>query len=364
MRRSSFFLLVFALFLLSAGILVDRILAAGILAAGSLPTRNGYPVALAQAEPTSTLVMAPPNATPTPTPFQPLPPTEAYYPTAISEPTAETIPPTPTAEPFFPPSSSVNTGTIEQPEGQMNILLLGSDRRPWDTIFRTDTIILATLNIEQGTVHLTSFPRDLYVTIPGWGQQRINTAYQHGGFVALSDTLESNFGVRPDHYVLINFSAFKKVVDSLGGLEVEVAEDVADYKDGIWTTISAGTAHMDADMVLWYVRTRKTTNDFARGRRQQEVLNALFNKFLSLDGVRRVPEFYEIYKDSVETDLSFPDVVRLLPMVAKMTDSSHIKHYYIGSEQVWDWISPDGGMVLLPRQDAIMEVLRKALSAE
>lgn len=340
------------------------LIACGLLAACSIPTRDGHPVALAQAEPTATLWTVTENATPTPTPFQPLPPTAAFYPTSTPLPTAEPPTPTPTVEPFFPPANSVSGGLIEQPEGQMNILLLGSDKRPWDTIFRTDTIILATLNIDRGTVNLTSFPRDLYVTIPGWGQQRINTAYQHGGFDMLAQTLEFNFGVRPDHYVLINFSAFKKIIDSLGGLQVEVAEPVADYKDGYWIDIPAGTTQMDADMVLWYVRTRKTTNDFARGRRQQEVLNALFNKFLSLDGIRRVPEFYEIYKDSVETDLGFPDIIRLLPMATKMTDSSHIKHYYIGSEQVWDYISPDGGWVLLPRQDAIMEVLRKSLSVE
>jgi LCP family protein required for cell wall assembly len=329
------------------------------------------PVALAHSDASSrslqstpALVLAAPNATPTPTPFQPLPPTSAALPTSTPLPTEPSAPPTPTLEPFFPPENIISPEGIDQPVGQMNILLLGSDRRPWDTIFRTDTIILATLNSKKGTINLTSFPRDLYINIPGWGSQRINTAFQHGGFDLLADTFETNFGVRPDHYVLINFSSFKRVIDSLGGLDVDVAEPVADYKDIYWTSVPAGTVHMDADMVLWYVRTRKTSNDFARGRRQQEVLNALFKKFLSMNAVRKVPEFYEIYKDSVETSLTFPDIVRLLPLAARLTDSSRLNHYYIGGGQVWDWISPEGGMVLLPRQDEIMKVLRQALNEE
>lgn len=351
------------------GITLLALLGLAVLAScQGAPSRG--PVALAHSgasqgsQPTLELVGAPPNATPTPTPFQPLPPTAAYFPTSTPLPTESPPPPTPTPEPFFPPENAVSSGEIDQPQGQVNILLLGSDKRPWDSIFRTDTIILATINTQKGTINLTSFPRDLYINIPGWGGQRINTAFQHGGFEMLADTFETNFGVRPDHYVLINFSSFKRVIDSLGGLDVEVAESVSDYRDIYWTTVPAGTVHMDADMVLWYVRTRKTTNDFARGRRQQEVLNALFKKFLSMNAVRKVPEFYEIYKDSVETDMSFPDIVRLLPMATKLTDSSHLNHYYIGSEQVWDWISPDGGMVLLPRQDEIMKVLRQALNEE
>jgi len=233
------------------------------------------------------------NATPTATPFQPVPPTPIYYPTDI--PTA--IPtPVPTAAPTpFPVDPSAPVGALSLPPDQLNILLLGSDQRPWSRNFRTDTIILLTVNPSLGSVSLTSFPRDLYITIPGWGMDRINTAWGRGGFNKLAATFEHNFGVRPEHYVLVNFSSFKYIVDSLGGLDVNVGKKLSDYRNGRYITIPAGPQHMDADLVLWYVRSRKTTNDFARSKRQQEVLMALFHKMLSLNALRRAPEFYNIY---------------------------------------------------------------------
>lgn len=312
--------------------------------------------------PTRLLYQVPPNATPTPTPFQPLPPTQpAVEVSATPSPTV----PAPTLTPILPQYDPTGQQPLPLPSDQVNILLLGSDQRPWDgRYFRTDVIILATLNTRKGTVNLTSFPRDLYVTIPGRGADRINTAYEYGGFELLADTMQHNFGFRPDHYVLINFSSFKKIIDDLGGLEVEVAQPLSDNYRGRYITIQQGTVEMDADMVLWYVRSRKTSNDFARSRRQQEVLRAIFKKMVSLDAIRKVPEFYNTYKENVTTDLTFGDIVQLLPLAARITDTSKIHHYYLGPGQVYDWISPGGGMVLLPNPPAVQEVLRQALNAE
>lgn len=328
----------------------------------------GMPLVVSQPTPTALpekfYVQAPVDATPTATPFQPLPPTEAYLPTETPMPTVTPLPtPTPTLT-VAPPPEQEQQAIVNQPRRQINILLLGSDQRPGDSNFRTDTIILATLNTELGTVNLTSFPRDLYITIPGMGLQRINTAWTFGGYKLLYDTFEYNFGVRPDHYVLINFSSFKRVIDSLGGLDINVGADVADYRGGRWFTIPAGPTHMDADTVLWYVRTRKTTNDFARTRRQQEVIQGIADKMLTLDAIKRAPEFYNIYKENVTTDINLGDILPLLPLAAKITDSSHINHYFIGPQQTYDWITYEGAMVLLPQPDAIAAVMRKALNAK
>jgi polyisoprenyl-teichoic acid--peptidoglycan teichoic acid transferase len=309
-----------------------------------------------------TLVQAPADATPTATPFQPIPPTAVYYPTEapIFSPTST---PTPVPTPFsLDPAAPV--GALQLPPDQINILLLGSDQRPWDSHFRTDTIMLLTLNPSQGSVSLTSFPRDLYINIPGAGMDRINTAWGRGGFNKLAETFQYNFGVKPEHYVLINFSSFKQVIDSLGGLDVNVGQTVSDYRNGYYYTIQAGPQNMDADTVLWYVRTRKTTNDFARARRQQEILMAVFEKMLSLNVLRRIPEFYAIYKDNVTTDLGLTNLVPLFPLAAQLTDTSRIHHYFIGPNQVSDWITPGGGMVLLPQKDAVMNVIRKALNGQ
>jgi anionic cell wall polymer biosynthesis LytR-Cps2A-Psr (LCP) family protein len=117
---------------------------------------------------------------------------------------------------------------------------------------------------------------------------------------------------------------------------------------------------MDADMVLWYVRSRKTTNDIARNRRQQEVLQALFGKLLSLNAIRRAPEFYVIYHDSVKTDIGLGDVLTWLPLAAKIAETREINQYYITYKQVTDWITPEGAMVLVPNQQALMNVIRKS----
>lgn len=328
------------------------------------PAAMGIPITANQftATPTLRLVVAAPDSTATPTPFQPLPPTEIYLPTDTPTPTFTPPPPTltPTETPRRRSSGPI---ALEMPGSQVNILLLGADARPRQRIFRTDTIVLVTLNTELGTVNMTSFPRDLYVTLPNWGMNRINTAYEYGGFQMLSKTFEYNFGVRPDHYILINFSSFKEIVDGMGGLEVDVAQSVSDYRAGRWYTVPKGRVKMDADDVLWYVRTRKTSNDFARNRRQQEVLRAIFEKLISMDAVKRAPEFYNLYQENVTTDLTFTDMVPFLPLAAQVTeDPSRINQYFISPKEVYDWITPGGAMVLMPRQDMVMNVIRKALN--
>jgi anionic cell wall polymer biosynthesis LytR-Cps2A-Psr (LCP) family protein len=125
-----------------------------------------------------------------------------------------------------------------------------------------------------------------------------------------------------------------------------------------------GMQNMNADQVLWYVRTRKTTNDFARNRRQQEVLAAIGRKFLSMDALSRAPELYDFYINSVTTDLSLDDVLPLLPVAALLTEESRFRQYYITPKVVYDWITPGGAMVLLPRRDAVMKIVRKALSGK
>ena len=332
-----------------------------LFTACSAPTAMGMQAAQVQSTSTAspTYVMAAEDATATPTPFQPLPPTPKVQPTEVV-----TVIPTETATPTpqitLPPEGQPEQSLDQLPGKQINILLLGTDARPRSTNFRTDTIILLTLNPELGKVNLTSFPRDLYVTLPGWGSNRINTAWTFGGYKMLSNTFKHNFGITPDYYVLVNFSAFKFIVDSLGGLDVNVGQPLSDYRAGYWVNIPKGVVHMDADSVLWYVRSRKTSNDFARNKRQQEVLQAIFEKMLSMDAIRRAPEFYEIYKDNVKTDLSWVDILSWLPLAAKMAEEPNIKHYYINSKQVYDWITPEGAMVLLPNQQAVMQIIRKS----
>ncbi|MBN1536384.1 MAG: LCP family protein [Anaerolineales bacterium] len=300
----------------------------------------------------------------TPTPFQPIPPTPVILPTGIP-----TSTPAPTNTPLPEPPIALSTlpvVEIDNVPNQTNWLLLGSDRRKGDKGYRTDTIILLTLNPKSGTAAMTSFPRDLWVYIPGYGEERINTAFYRGGFKMLAATMQHNFGVKPTGYVLIDFSNFKQIIDGLGGLDVEVTTTLTAKRQGRgYITIPKGMNHMNADKVLWYVRSRKTTNDFARNVRQQEVLMALAKKFLSMDGLSKAPDLYKKYKKAVITDQGFDDLIQYLPLAITLaSDMSRIKHYYIGQGQVYDFVTAGGAMVLMPQKDKCQAVVKKALKGK
>lgn len=362
MRRRTIFAL-FALVLL-------LIFACRSLANIPLSPSNTLIVPTTTPRPTSLgAFVAPPHATGTPTPFQPGQPIViAFTPTlAFTEEIVVSSVQNPSAREFPPPSVYSDipipppVELIRQPTGQINILLLGSDERPDEGGFRTDSIMLVTLNPNQGTVHVTSFPRDLYVYIPGWTMQRINTALPMGGFELLADTFEYNLGVYPDHYVLLDFTGFIDAVNTLGGLDIEVIEPLSDP----WGFLPAGLIHMDGDTALWYVRSRYTTSDFDRARRQQDVLIAIFKKLISLDALSRAPELFTLYRDNFITDLTVGDITQLLGLASEVgKNPSQIEAFFIGHEQVTDFRVPSSGaQVLLPDYELVMEVMREALGA-
>lgn len=271
---------------------------------------------------------------------------------------------------FAPPSVPSDVaipepmGTLPQPEGQINILLMGSDQRPNDGGFRTDVNLLVTINPSEESVSLTSFPRDLYIYQPGWRVDRINSAQQRGGFEMSAQTFEYNFGVRPDHYVLINFQGFVNLIDAMGGITVNVAQPLTDERDGPGDySVPAGAVVMDGETALWYVRSRGTSSDFDRTRRQQEVLIGIFSKLLSLDAIARAPELYEQYKQTVITDLTIGDILPLLPLAAKINGNGQIYRYAIGPDQIESYTTSSGGAVLLPKRDEVKNVMLQALSS-
>jgi LCP family protein required for cell wall assembly len=361
-----------------------------IILALSLPGCNlpGFPI-LAGGKPAEVnpiIVMAAANATATPTPFQPLAPTPTYLPTSFPTPilpVAEaTAAPAAPEEPGIQEGESRTwadypgpvewpdiaipepVGVLPQPANQVNILILGSDQRPDEGGFRTDAMILATLNPDLGTVNLTSFPRDLYVYIPGWTVHKLNTAHAHGGFPLTQMTFEYNFGVKPDHFVMVQMNAFKDVIDSLGGIDVQVAETLTDWRDHYgYYTVNPGNVHMDGEVALWYARSRYSTSDLVRNRRQQEVLEAILAKLLSLQAVERAPELYQAYVNNVTTDLTLEDIQPLLPLAAQLVDRSRIHRYAIGAGQVYDWINYYGSMVLMPIREAVVTVMLQALNS-
>ncbi len=308
--------------------------------------------------------------TPTPTPFLPVFSSDSPVGQPVSGGTLSGSQPSLYVANFPPPSAASDVaipnpvGRLDQPEGQVNVLIMGSDQRPADGGFRTDVILLLTLNPSGGSASLTSFPRDLYVYEPGWRVDRINAAFGHGDFQIMADTMEYNFGVRPDHYVLINFEGFKTIIDALGGISVQVAQPLSDERDGPGDfSVPAGSVNMDGETALWYVRSRGTSSDFDRTRREQEVLEAVFWKLLSLDAITKAPELYEQYKQTVITDIGIVDILPLLPLAVDLGSSGNIHRFAVGPEQVDSYTTSGGAAVLLPKYDVILEVMRQALSS-
>jgi LCP family protein required for cell wall assembly len=223
---------------------------------------------------------------------------------------------------------------------RFNILLVGLDQR-WHVqhrSFRTDSIMIASLNTETKEGMLFSMPRDLYVEVPGNGKRRINIVhvlgetqdYPGGGPALLMETIQRNFGIPLHGYVMINFFGFREIVDLLGGVDIYVEKEIWDprYPDdrgGEMTIhIPAGQQHMDSEMLLRYCRTRYTTDDYDRARRQQRALMALSKKFLSLQMLSRLPELIHTMNHTFYTDLEPGEIVHLA-MIASQVDPEQVR---------------------------------------
>ncbi len=266
--------------------------------------------------------------------------------------------------PVKPSTPAPSVATPPRQLGKLvNILVLGSDFRP-NAGYRTDVMLLVAINTARGTVNLISFPRDLWVSIPGWGMNRINTTQASGGFSLTAQTFQNNFGIRPDYYIMTNFNGFTSMIDSLGGIDVNAAVKLRDKCDlpaesSGYCTAGPGIVHMDGKTALWYVRSRYTSSDFDRTRRTQEAIQAIFSRLLSLNGLSKAPELFASYQKNVETDLTLPNLLRLIPTALLINLPGHLRRFAIGPDQVTNYVVPgSGAMVLLPRQTAIIELIQ------
>ncbi|MDP3682933.1 MAG: LCP family protein, partial [Ignavibacteria bacterium] len=324
---------------------------------GSLTTPKASPTPIPI---TNILLQNNPNSAPTLTPFQPVAPTATPGPTNTPEPTV-----TPTIQPSPTLATVVRLG-LQKPDGQVNILILGSDYRP-NQGYRTDVIMVLSLNPNKGTATLTSFPRDLYVNIPGVGMNRINAAQPYGGFALTAATLKENFDITVDYYIMTNFTGFKGIINTLGGINVNAGAELYDTCDLPQAVdkhcfVPVGNNTMDGATALWYVRSRYTSSDFDRTRRAQEVMSGIFQKTMSLDALNRGTELYNLFVSSVETNLPLDKALQLLPIGSQIVaDPNLVRRFAIGAANVTNYIVPtNGAMVLIPDPISIGEIIRQA----
>ena len=235
--------------------------------------------------------------------------------------------------------------------GQMNLLLMGVDGRTADfnTFGRADTLMLLAIDFGLPAAHLLSIARDLWITVPGYAsflpvEGRVNLGYAlgdkygyPGGNPAFQVfTVSQALGVRVDRYAVVNFTAFEKIIDALGGLDVTMQVALRDplYPLGPDNTmvleIPAGDVHLDGRTALMYARTRHADSDFGRMRRQQKILMAAREKLLSPAVIFAVPALLQFAFTAVHSDLSLEEIGLLgcaLPRIGGAGITQHLMDY-------------------------------------
>ncbi len=201
------------------------------------------------------------------------------------------------------------------------VLIMGVDRRDGD-VGRSDTLMLAAVDEEQGRATLLSIPRDTRVEVGTYGYDKINHAYAFGGHEMTLAAVDKIVGVPVTHYVLIDTSAFERIVDAVGGVDINVEkrmhyEDPWDDNGGLVIDLQPGEQHMTGAQAIQYVRYRDGEGDIGRIARQQHFMRALLAQFLSPQVIPRLAAVVDEVKNAVETDLS---TRQLLTLAKRMKD--------------------------------------------
>ena len=212
----------------------------------------------------------------------------------------------------------------------INILLIGQDSRADNAMRNSDAMILCTINKETKTLTMTSFLRDMYVQIPGYGGNKINACYPVGGMELLDKCLEQNFGVKVDANVAVNFNGFMKLIDMVGGVKIDLTADEANYLNyrGNWDVtgndgwqLKAGENTLTGSQALAYSRIRALGLDFERTERQRKVITSLIEKAKSMN----MMDLYGLVKEGasmISTDMSDSEiwgyVTELVPMLTDL----------------------------------------------
>ncbi len=196
------------------------------------------------------------------------------------------------------------------------IMIMGVDERA-DDKGRSDTLMVATIDPTLDKAALLSIPRDTRVKISGIGYDKINAAYAYGGERLTERTVESFLGVHVDHFVIVNTQAFKKVIDAIGGIDIEVEkrmyyEDPWDDDGGLLIDLRPGMQHMDGKTAVTYVRYRDEEGDIGRIKRQQKFVRAVADKVTSPTIITKLPSLIAEVADAVRTDLSVRQILELV----------------------------------------------------
>lgn len=237
-----------------------------------------------------------------------------------------------------------------------NILILGTDYLPHrDFLSRTDTNIIITINPLKPYIGMLSIPRDLWLSIPGYGENRINAAYffaeaaqQGSGPFASIDTVRINFGITLNYYLVIKMDGFVKIIDSLGGVDVDLPSEMGG--------LPMGVNHLDGIQALAFARERYSADDFSRLKQGQILILAVIKKLFSPLGLIRTPLVFIETLWATETNIPWWLMPRFGLALLRST-SIGIDNRSIDREMVTPFVTNEGAQVLAPNWDAINPVL-------
>ncbi len=254
-------------------------------------------------------------------------------------------------------------------ESRFTMIVVGLDRRPGETglSYRTDTMMLVSLDPQTNSIGVLSIPRDLYVQIPGYSQlQRINSAMVFGetyragyGPTLMMQTVQLNFGIRVHDYLAVDFQAFIDIVDAIGGVTITSERTINDpqYPDMYYGYdpfyLPAGTHQLDGYNALRYARTRHGDNDIYRAERQQQVIFAIRDKIMDFGMVpsliTQAPALWDSWQDNVYTGLSFEQMIQL-GLYVKDIPRENIVMGVVNYEYLQGYTTQSGASVLIPNR--------------
>lgn len=233
-----------------------------------------------------------------------------------------------------------------EPQEPFNVLLLGQDNRPGEDAARADTIIVARIDPENDKVWMLSIPRDTRVQIPGHGTSKINAATFYGGPSLMVETVKEFLGIPIHHYMDIDFDGFIQVVDSLGGVWIDVDTDIDDPKassHGSYTAskIDKGYQLLDGDHALTFVRSRDFPDaDFTRMRHQQQFFKALADQATKFENVLKIPGMVKDVSQYMSTDMSMGQIVDVA-MALRDMGGSNVQTATVMGEWKSPYVWPD-----------------------
>ncbi len=269
----------------------------------------------------------------------------------------------------LPVAAEEETGQVILPNGKStyNLLLIGSDHRDDSWNGNSDVMILATINAEKNTIYITSFMRDLYANIPGYGAHKLNYAYAAGGASTLIATLEDNYELEIDNYAVVDFETMAEIVDTVGGVRMEISDAECEVLNNYLNSMGAqedflpcgGDYLLNGNQAVAYMRIRYVgNNDYQRTQRQRDVLKEIFASVQELGGEELTALAGKIMLD-VEHDISALRMLSVMAMLPQLTG------FELEEDRIpYDDLYYSQNEMLVPDFEATIERLHETLYGE